>query len=50
MKERLSLVRGVTLLLSTALVACSQASEVSEQRLSTTTQAIIGGSPTDDPK
>lgn len=50
MKERRSLVHGVTLLASAMLVACSQASEVPEQRLSTTTQAIIGGAPTDDAK
>lgn len=50
MTERRSLVRGVTLLASAMLVACSQGSEVSEQRLSTTTQAIIGGAPADEVK
>jgi hypothetical protein len=50
MKERRSLVRGVTLLASAMLAACSQGSEVSEQRLSTTSQAIIGGAPADEAK
>lgn len=50
MTERWSLVRGVTLLASTALVACSQASEVPEERFSTTSQTILNGVPAGDAK
>lgn len=50
MTQRWSFVRSLTLLASAALVACSQASEVPEERFSTTTQDILGGAPTDDAK
>lgn len=38
------------MLAATAVLACSQASEVSDVQLSTTTQAILGGAPADEAK